>query len=249
MGNREHIVLSDQQIQFFQMEGYLALNAITTPTEIQRLQRSYDLLLALHTGCASSYQGELSQIDEALKHKGRILLTNPQRYHQAFGQTLFEDNALHIARQLVGDEVKLRESYILYKPAHFGTVTPWHQEEAYLPPECTYNLLSFWLALQDTREENGGMHFLPGSHKFEVLPHYRWESGDDNTVLAVNPELFDVARAVSCPLPAGGATIHTSRTLHYAGPNLSDTPRRAFILDIEYPRPPLVKRNANGGEQ
>lgn len=249
MKETEHIVLSDEQIQSFQMEGYLALDAITTPTEIQRLQQSYDLLLALHTGSASTYQGEISQVDEALKHAGRILLSNPQRYHQVFAHTLFEDNALRIARQLVRDEVKIHDSYILYKPARFGTVTPWHQEEAYMSPERTYNLITFWLALQDTWKESGGMHFLPGSHKLEVLPHYRWESGDDNTILAVDPELFDVARAVSSPLPAGGATIHTSRTLHYAGPNLSDAPRRAFILDIEYPRPLLAKGGANGKER
>jgi ectoine hydroxylase-related dioxygenase (phytanoyl-CoA dioxygenase family) len=237
MKEAEHVMLSDEQIRTFQMEGYLALDTITTPTEIQRLRQSYDLLLALHTGCASTYDGELSQVDQALKREGRILLTNPQRYHPAFLQTLFEGNALRIARQLVGGEVKLHESYILYKPAHFGTVTPWHQEEAYLPPERAYDLLIFWLALQDTREEAGGMSFLPGSQKLDILPHSRWESGDTNTVLAVHPGLFDVARAVFCPLPAGGATIHTSRTLHYAGPNLSDAPRRAFILDIEYPRP------------
>lgn len=249
MKETERIVLSDEQIQSFQMEGYLALDAITTPTEIQRLRQSYDLLLALHTSSASTYQGALSQVDEALKHEGRILLSNPQRYHQTFAQTLFEDNALHIARQLVGNEVKLHDSYILYKPARFGTVTPWHQEEAYMSPERTYNLLTFWLALQDTWKESGGMHFLPGSHTLEVLPHHRWEGDDDNMILAVDPELFDVARAVSCPLSAGGATIHTSRTLHYAGPNLSNAPRRAFILDIEYPRLPLVKGGAHGQEQ
>lgn len=249
MKETEHRVLSNEQIQSFHAEGFLVLDAITTPAEIQRLRQSCDLLLALHTSRASTYQGELSQVDEALKQEGRILLTNPQRYHQAFAQTLFEDNALRIARQLVGDEVRLHASYILYKPARFGTITPWHQEEAYLSPERTYNLITFWLALQDTWEGSGGMHFLPGSHTFEILPHYRWESSDNNTVLAVNPKLFDVARAVSCALPAGGATIHTSRTLHYAGPNLSDAPRRAFILDIEYPKQVGTKREINGTER
>lgn len=249
MKETEQIALSNEQIQSFHTNGYLTLDAITTPAEIQRLRQSNDLLLALHTGCASTYRGELSQIDEGLKYAGRMLLTDPQRYHQAFAQTRFEDNALRIARQLVGDQVKLNASYILYKPARFGTVTPWHQEEAYLSPDRTYDLITFWLALQDTWEESGAMHFLPGSHTFEALPHHRWESGDTNTVLAVNPELFDAARAISCPLPAGGATIHTSRMLHYAGPNLSDAPRRAFILDIEYPRASLAKRGANDREE
>ncbi len=32
------------------------------------------------------------------------------------------------------------------------------------------------------------------------------------------------------PLPAGGCTIHPSRTLHYTASSLSDAPRRAYIL-------------------
>lgn len=236
MNRTANIVLSAEQIQLFHMEGYLSLHTFATLEEVQTLQQAYDLLLALHTGRASTYQGALASVDEALQHDGRILLANPQRYHPAFARTQFEIDTLNVARQLVGNEAKLRESYILYKPAHFGIETPWHQEEAYLSAECPYNLITFWLALQETTTESGCMCFLPGSHKFEVLPHHQWPSGDGSTVLAVDPALFDAPRAVGCPLPAGGATIHTSRTLHYAGPNVSDVPRRAFILDIEYPK-------------
>jgi ectoine hydroxylase-related dioxygenase (phytanoyl-CoA dioxygenase family) len=39
-----------------------------------------------------------------------------------------------------------------------------------------------------------------------------------------------VTDATACELPAGGATVHDSRTLHYTGPNRTDRPRRAYIL-------------------
>ena len=35
---------------------------------------------------------------------------------------------------------------------------------------------------------------------------------------------------VGVPLKAGEVTVHSQRTLHYAPPNTSDTPRRAWIL-------------------
>ena len=41
--------------------------------------------------------------------------------------------------------------------------------------------------------------------------------------------------AVVCPLPAGGCTVHHNRTMHYAGPNTSDQPRRAYILGFGMP--------------
>jgi ectoine hydroxylase-related dioxygenase (phytanoyl-CoA dioxygenase family) len=233
MNDTELAALSDEQIHFFYTQGYLVLSTITTSEEIQHLQQAYDMLLALHTGCASTYQGKLSEVDKALKHERRIIIANPHRYHQAFLHTLFEANALNIAHQLTGNEVRLRESYILYKPAYFGAATPWHQEEVYLSSDITYNLMTFWLALQDTPEESGCMQFIPGSHKLKVLPHHRYNSNDSNIALAADTAHFDITRAISCPLQAGGGTIHTMRTLHYAGPNLSDIPRRAFILDIE----------------
>src|SRR5204862_3521842 len=43
-------------------------------------------------------------------------------------------------------------------------------------------------------------------------------------------ELKRVVNPVACQLPPGGATLHGAYTLHYAGPNISDTPRRALIL-------------------
>ena len=40
------------------------------------------------------------------------------------------------------------------------------------------------------------------------------------------------ADGIPQPLKAGGCTIHTGRTLHYAGANLTDAPRRAYIVNF-----------------
>jgi ectoine hydroxylase-related dioxygenase (phytanoyl-CoA dioxygenase family) len=43
------------------------------------------------------------------------------------------------------------------------------------------------------------------------------------------------SRQIICELPTGGATIHDGRTIHYAGPNLSDRPRRALVFGFGLP--------------
>jgi hypothetical protein len=43
-------------------------------------------------------------------------------------------------------------------------------------------------------------------------------------------------------LPAGGATAHHGRSLHFAGPNRSSAPRYAFIMAFEIPPVPLQQR-------
>ena len=40
---------------------------------------------------------------------------------------------------------------------------------------------------------------------------------------------------MACPLPPGGATVHSNRTLHFAGPNTTDEPRRALIMAFAIP--------------
>jgi ectoine hydroxylase-related dioxygenase (phytanoyl-CoA dioxygenase family) len=113
------------------------------------------------------------------------------------------------------------------KPPQYGAATPWHQDEAYFNPAQIHNNLSVWIPLQEATVENGCMQFIPGSHK-EVLPHHH--IGHDPDVPGLEIDQIEPENAVACPIPAGGATIHNCRTLHYAGPNLSDIPRRAYVL-------------------
>jgi ectoine hydroxylase-related dioxygenase (phytanoyl-CoA dioxygenase family) len=73
------------------------------------------------------------------------------------------------------------------------------------------------------------MQFIPGSHMNEIVPHH--SIGHDVRVHGLEmDQLPDASKAVACPIPAGGCTIHHNRTMHYAGANRSDIPRRALII-------------------
>src|SRR5581483_3137596 len=72
----------------------------------------------------------------------------------------------------------------------------------------------------------------------EVLPHH--PIGHDPRISGLevdNPDELAMY-SVACPLPAGGATIHHSRTLHFTAPNHSNAPRRAYILIFGTPPKP-----------
>ena len=62
--------------------------------------------------------------------------------------------------------------------------------------------------------------------------------GHDVRVHGLETDEADPSRAVAAPLPPGGCTIHHCRTLHYAGPNRSGQPRRAYILTFRNPLRP-----------
>ena len=156
-------------------------------------------------------------------------ILSPSKYAPELRDTQYRTNAQHIARQLLGENAMPQGEHAIFKPAHYGAPTPWHQDEAYWNPQLQYNALSVWMPLQEATLENGCLQFVPGSHQRAIVEHQ--PIGNDPRVHGLETVApIDEARAVPCPLPAGGATFHLNRTLHYAGPNGSNVPRRAYII-------------------
>lgn len=233
--NQPTLTLTPDQIAFFQEQGYLTLPAITTAAEVEQLQAIYDQLFAQKAGRDQGDHLDLVTTDEDDQKPVLPQILNPGKYAPALLDTLFRANAAAIIQQLLGPEATLGGDHAILKPPHTDATTPWHQDEAYWDADKEYNSLSIWIPLQEATLENGCMWFVPGTHQQDVLPHR--PIGNDPRVIGL--EVADVAariaNAVACPIPAGGATLHHSRTLHYTGPNRTDYPRRAYIVGCGVP--------------
>lgn len=221
--------LTGDQIAHFHEAGFLAVDAITTPAEIERMRVLYDDLFAAQTGREAGDHFDLAGTDEEGAPAALQQMLNPSRYAPEFDVLRCRANALAAARQLLGAECEAQGDHAILKPAGTGAATPWHQDEAYWNPELAYNALSVWIPLQDATPENGCMQFIPASHRQAVLPHHAINHDPRVHGLEVDVPV-DGSQAVACPLPAGGATFHLARTLHYAGENRTAQPRRAYIL-------------------
>jgi ectoine hydroxylase-related dioxygenase (phytanoyl-CoA dioxygenase family) len=233
------ITLTPDQIAFYQREGYLVLPDLTTPAEVERLQAIYDRLFASKAGRAQGDHLDLVTTDEDEQTPVLPQILNPSKYAPELADTLLRANAEAVARQVLGPQARFSAEHAILKPPHTPAATPWHQDEAYNDPMWEYNYLNIWIPLQAATLANGCMHFVPRSHQQEVLPHQ--PIGNNERVIGL--EVVDPARvtqgSVTCPIPAGSATLHHGRTLHYTGPNQSDQPRRAYILMFNTP---LVRR-------
>jgi ectoine hydroxylase-related dioxygenase (phytanoyl-CoA dioxygenase family) len=223
------VILSQQQIDSYHREGYLVLEAITTQEEVAWLRTIYDRLFAERAGRASGDQFDLAGTDAEGKEAALPQILGPSTYAPELAEGLYRVNALAIARQLLGPDAEPRGEHAIFKPARTGAATPWHQDEAYWDPALDYSSFSLWIPLQEATVENGCMQFVPRSHLEQVRAHHSINYDPRIHGLEVDAAV-DTMRAVACPLPAGGATIHHNRILHYAGPNTSDVPRRAYIL-------------------
>lgn len=229
--------LTPEQIATFREQGYIALESMTTAEEVAQLRGIFDRLFGNNVGWEKGSQYDLAGTDEGGRPKLPQIL-NPVEFAPELAQTQFRANALAIATQLLGEGTEPWFEHAILKPPKYGAPTPWHQDEAHRNDAgIDYEQISIWMPLQEATMANGCMQFVPGSHRGPVLEHQSPNS--DPRVMALECiGAFEKAEAVPCPLPAGGATVHHCRTLHAAGANASDMPRRAYILAFRGPVKP-----------
>lgn len=231
-------LLTSEQIAFYHEHGYLSIESVMPKAEIEDVKKIYDRLFNEDRNKAEADFYDLSGEKKAGKKISIPQILQPAKYAPSLLETQMVANLKAMMKQLHGEETKMVGDHAINKPPHNETPTPWHQDEAYWNPAKEYSSLSVWVPLQLVTKASGCMHFVPGSHRDEVVPH-RPIGGDPTTPgLEVEPGSYDFSSAVACELPAGGATFHHGRTLHYTPANGSDDFRRAYIaMGSAYEKP------------
>jgi hypothetical protein len=227
------VSLTPAQVIRFGEQGFLSLDQLTSSAEIDRLRSVYDALF--EPGAAIGETDRLELAGSPGEAPVLPQIVNPDHYAPELLETLAYHNAQVIARQILGDAMSPVGMHAIRKPPRDGGATPWHQDEAYWDPALDHRAISIWMPLQPVTVENGCMQFVSGTHTSDVEAHRLINPESHGLVLA---DLSSVQDPVACPLPSGGATIHAGRTLHYAGPNTTDEPRRALIMAFAAPTTP-----------
>jgi hypothetical protein len=215
------------------------VDGLTSEDEVMVLRGMYDRFFQERLGEADGLYTEASS-------DGSTNNTVPfPKIHQIFDlapelrESGFMANATRVAKQLFPGQVRFLGGRAMLKPPLCPQQTPWHQDPAYHRPDRVYRNVNFWLSLQDCPVDAGAMHFVPGSHKRNVvLPHRR----PGNLIDANGLELADISAitsVVACPVRSGGATLHHSYLLHHTPANTTLTTRRALIAVFGAPTIPL----------
>ena len=229
------IEVTDEQVAFFQKNGFLSIERITTDEEVEWLKGIYDKLFGERVG---EDKGDYFDLAGQGHKDGRDVLPQvlgPERTFPELRETIYWRNARAIASRLLStaDDKLSAGGHMILKPPHYGAETPWHQDEAYWPEEVIAHGLSAWMPLDKATIDSGCLHFVPGSHRDDI--HHHEHIGYDPSVHGLFTEAANEKPAVACPLNPGGATFHHCRTLHYAGANNTPNPRRAYIIVVNAP--------------
>lgn len=227
--------LTDEQLDILRRSGFVTLPSIAPRSEVIRIDATIKDLLDRKVGFKEGSRHDIVDPEDGPASDKLTELVWTHHYAPQLHKTAYFRNALAIARQVLGPDAAFAFDHAIYKPAFHGAETPWHQDEAYQSDANRgRQQIAIWMPTTDATIDNGCMRYIPLSQTRGVLPHRPFN--DDPRVHGLQCiGDFDPSDAVYCPLPPGGAVIHTARTLHSAGANLTPNPRLAYILVFSTP--------------
>src|SRR3989441_6431529 len=223
--------LTNEQVQFFHANGYLAGIRALNDNQIEALR------------------GELTQLIDP-NHPGHHLFyefhsneaTNPEtvlfhalgawRIAPGFHDLLWNPAFLMPASQLLEGAVRFWHDQLFYKPAHQGGVVAWHQDYSYWTRTQPIAHLSCWIGLDDSTRENGCVHYVPGSHRWNLLPITGLANDMDAIQTVLSDEQKKQFKPVAIELKKGEASFHHPLMVHGSYENRTDRPRRAAVINV-----------------
>lgn len=223
--------LSDDQVRAFSELGYLAGVRILNDAQIELLRDQLKGLMAPEQAdnplFYEYHHNESGEENSTLFHA-----LGAWRVAPAFHDVLFHPAFTVPASQLLGGPVRFWHDQLFVKPANDGGVVAWHQDYSYWTRTRPMAHLTCWIGLDDSTAENGCVHYVPGSHKWNLLP--RGELANDMNAIfdQLTPEQRADFKPVPIELKAGEASFHHPLMVHGSFENRSNRPRRAVVINV-----------------
>jgi ectoine hydroxylase-related dioxygenase (phytanoyl-CoA dioxygenase family) len=226
----ERFRLTDGQVEHFRREGYVAGVRLLDGRQVDVLREELEGLFDPdHPGHGLFHEYHSNESTDP----GKVLFhaLGAWRITPGFHDLLWNPAFLVPASQLLEGPVRFWHDQLFAKPARHGGVVAWHQDYSYWTRTRPLAHLTAFIALDDTDRENGCLHYVPGSHRWPLLPI----TGLADDMDAVQTVLSDEQKAAFRPVPVelakGEASFHHGLTVHGSFENRSDRPRRATVIN------------------
>jgi len=223
--------LTDEQIDFFNVNGYLAGVRILDTAQLEVLRAELvDLMRPEQASNPLFYEYHINESagqDRVLFHA-----LGAWRVSEAFHDLSFHRAFTVPAAQMLGGRVRFWHDQLFVKPARHGGIVAWHQDYSYWTRTKPVAHLTCWIGLDDSTTENGCVHYVPGSHKWELLPRGSLADDMDAVIDRLSDEQKQNFKPVAIELKAGEASFHHPMMIHGSFENRSDKPRRAAVINV-----------------
>jgi ectoine hydroxylase-related dioxygenase (phytanoyl-CoA dioxygenase family) len=223
--------LSDDQVEFFQENGYLAGVRILTDEQVETLRSELQSLFdPARPGNELFYEYHTNECPDP----SRILFhaLGAWRITPGFHDILWHPAFTMAASQLLDGGVRFWHDQLFCKPARDGGVVAWHQDYSYWTRTKPMAHLTCWIGLDDATRDNGCLHYVPGSHRWPLLP-VTGLAGNMHAIRTVlSPEQLEQFQPVAIELKKGECAFHHPLMVHGSYENRTDRPRRATVINV-----------------
>ncbi|MFD2613401.1 phytanoyl-CoA dioxygenase family protein [Paenibacillus gansuensis] len=227
--------IKEQDRQKFDRDGYWISPKLISDEQIAKLREAHERLWS------GDYDGDgytmnhfrLSSNPDALRKIDNGWWVNDEVHRVVTDPFIGE-----LAADLLGtDEIRLWHDQVIYKPgigdkASADGNVGWHQDYGYWQCSNNPNMITVWIALQDTDLTNGGMMTILGSHKWGLIPDSDSFFNQDMEQLKEKYSAGHEWVEEPCILKAGQASFHHGLTFHGSGANKTHDPRLSIVAHL-----------------
>ena len=220
--------LTQEQIDFYQANGYIIIEDFLTPAELETWRQHVDDAVEKREDRRlADGPGWVDDDSEESRYYNRVFVQRLNLWtdHQGMRGLMLDPRLGKLASELAGvDGMRIWHDQALIKQP-WANPTGWHLDNPYWS-YSSRDAISIWIALDDATRDNGCLYFLPGTHKSATF---------DNSSICMNTgELLDVypqwaeIQSVAAPMKAGSCSFHNGLLAHGAGANMTPGTRRAM---------------------
>lgn len=240
--------VSDEQVERFQRDGFLIIEeGFLADAAIELLRERFAALFEgdYATGIAP---------DEVNWKKGRDpedrtrQICNGWRSDDLIAAQVLSERTGRIAARLMGYRgTRMVQDNCLWKPPGARSLGM-HQDASYAGYLVPQEMITCWVALDDTQAGGGTIEHVRGSHRWPAAEADRGSFHAPEDWLAplegAAPEGVEPER-VPVVVKAGGCAFHHGWTFHGSGPNQATIERRALVTHMVPVETRFHPRNAD----
>lgn len=224
--------LTNEQVAFFDEHGYVAGIPVLDDRQcdqlLQELTKLADPASPGHEYFYEFHSNESVDPNRVLFHA-----LGAWRIAPGFHDLLWHPAITVAASQLLQGAVRFWHDQLFCKPAEHGGVVAWHQDYSYWTRTQPMAHLTCWIGLDEARRDNGCLQYIPGSHRWNLLP-ITGLAGNMDAIREVlsDEQMAGMERPVAIEMRRGEASFHHPLMIHGSQANSTTRPRRAVVVNM-----------------
>ncbi|CAD6191666.1 unnamed protein product [Caenorhabditis auriculariae] len=236
--SRDGLVLTAEQKQHYEREGYLLVRNVVPTYELDRFRKRFQDICEKRVQ-APPNMTVMKDITIAKSEflSGEKAITKVQDFSE--DPVLFEyckyPTIIDIVNDVIGkpgSNLLAMHTMLINKPPDNGKLTsrhPMHQDLQYFPFRPADYICCAWTAMEKINRANGCLVVVPGSHKGQLLPHEypKWEGGVNKAYHGIQDYDPSMPR-IHVEMEAGDTVFFHPLLIHGSGANRTEGFRKAI---------------------